>query len=88
MDNVTYINRPFNRSIDGLIGQNCSFVTAGGIFTGTISAVDDNCIYELQDVIFRPAGSFNIQVKMKICEVYGSHIIASLPPMHDLKSEA
>lgn len=86
MDNkIVYLNQKFNRSTESLIGVRCTLVTAAGIFTGTISAIDQNFTYELQDVIFRPNGAINTQIKMKICEIYGSHIIASLPLLEPLE---
>lgn len=86
-DKITYLNKPFERSVENLLGTRCTFVTAGGIFTGTISAIDQNFAYELQDVIFRPAGSFNVQIKMKICEVYVNNIVASLPELDPLSKD-
>lgn len=80
-DNLIYLNAKPDRSVKALLGTRATFVTAGGIFTGTISAIDQNIAYELQDVTFRPAGAFNVKIKMKICEIYGNHIIASLPEL-------
>lgn len=80
-DNLIYLNAKCNRSAESLLGTRATFVTAGGIFTGTITAIDENFAYELQNVVFRPAGAFNVKIQMKICEVYGSHIIASLPEL-------
>ena len=31
---ITYLDIPFNRSTESLLGTRCAFVTAGGIFTG------------------------------------------------------
>ena len=79
--NLVYLNTTFNRSVDTLLGTRATFITAGGIFTGTISAIDQNTAYELQNVTFRPTGAFNVKIKMKICEIYGNHIIASIPEL-------
>lgn len=80
-DNLIYLNAKINRSVDTLLGTRATFVTAGGIFTGTIAKIDQDIAYELQNVTFRPAGSFNVQIKMKICEIYGNHIVASMPEL-------
>lgn len=87
MDKITYINKPFERSINSLIGEKCTFVTAAGFFSGTILSIQENYAYELQEVIFRPLHSLSIVVNLKVCEVYGPNIIASIPLIEPLNLE-
>lgn len=78
---IKFLNPKTSRSVENLLGVRSTFVTTGGIFTGTISAIDENYAYELQDVIFRPAGAFKVKMKIKICEIFGPHIIATFPDL-------
>lgn len=67
---------------EALIGMRGTFVTTGGLFTGTIADImDDGFDFELRDVLFRPAGAFNVILEMKTCWIYGSHIVASIPEL-------
>lgn len=64
---------------NNLINEKMTIFTASGIFSGTITHVEDGekgSSYELEDVIYRPSGNFDYAIKMNYVTIISDHICA------------